>query len=157
MADWTTLKESIANIIKANGNQEITGQVLQGALTSIINNLGENATFAGIADKDTNPGVPDGPVVYLAVTEGIYSNFGNISIELGESVFLLWKDRAWIKRVTGFATQESVTSLSSESVKSTTVRLIDTSHTQAEIEAMMESGNYDPNTLYLTFEDEEDT
>lgn len=81
MANWTTLKAAIADVIKTNSNQEITGQVLQNTLNSIVNAVGENATFAGIATPATNPGVPDGPVFYIAKTIGAYSNFGN-NIEL---------------------------------------------------------------------------
>lgn len=62
MANWTILKEAIASVIKTNDNQEITGQLLQNALNNIITNVGENATFAGIATPTTNPGTPDGPV-----------------------------------------------------------------------------------------------
>ena len=76
MANWTTLKAAIANVIKTNGNQEITGQVLHNTLTGIVNVIGENATFAGIAMPNTNPGTPDGPVFYLASSNGTYSNFG---------------------------------------------------------------------------------
>ena len=78
MVNWTTLKEAIASVIKTNGNQEITGAVLQNALNSIINSVGENATFAGIATPSTNPGSPDGPVFYFAVSAGTYSNFNGV-------------------------------------------------------------------------------
>jgi hypothetical protein len=81
MANWTTLKASIANIIKTNGNQEITGQLLQNVLNSIINFVGENATFVGIATPATNPGVPDGPVFYFANAAGTYSNFDGIKLD----------------------------------------------------------------------------
>lgn len=80
MANWTTLKASIANIIKTNGNQEITGQLLQNALNSIINFVGENATFAGVATPATNPGIHDGPVFYFANAAGTYSNFDGIKL-----------------------------------------------------------------------------
>ena len=76
MANWTNLKAAIAEAITTNGNQEITGAVLQNTLNAIINTIGENATFAGIAIPSTNPGVPDGPVFYLAGVSGAYSNFG---------------------------------------------------------------------------------
>lgn len=81
MANWTTLKAAIANAIKTNGNQEITGAVLQNILNSIVNAVGENATFAGIATPSTNPGVPDGPVFYITSTPGLYSNFGGLNIK----------------------------------------------------------------------------
>ena len=83
MANWTTLKAAIANVIKTNGNQEITGAVLQNTLNSIVNAIGENATFAGIATPSTNPGTPDGPVFYIASEAGTYPNFGGITVVEG--------------------------------------------------------------------------
>lgn len=80
MANWSTLKAAIANIIKTNGNQEITGQLLQNVLNNIVSSVGENSTFAGIATPATNPGVPDGPVFYFANGPGVYSNFSSITI-----------------------------------------------------------------------------
>ena len=88
MAYWTTLKAAIANAIKTNGNQEITGAILQNTLNSIVNTIGENATFAGIATPTTNPGAPDGPVFYFASEAGIYSNFGGLELEKGLSVII---------------------------------------------------------------------
>ena len=77
---WDSLKNSISNVIKTDGNQEITGQVLQSTLNSIVDTVGENATFAGIATPSTNPGSPDGPVFYIAVQAGAYPNFGGITV-----------------------------------------------------------------------------
>ena len=111
MANWTTIKAAIANIIKTNGNQEITGQLLQNAISNIISSVGENATFAGIATPTTNPGTPDGPVFYIAAESGDYSNFGGINIEEGEATILEWDNSVWSKKVTGFATQEKLTEL----------------------------------------------
>ena len=95
MANWSSLKAAIAEVIKNNGNQEITGQVLQNVLKTIVSNVGANATYAGIAKPSTNPGVPDGPVFYLATEPGIYSNFG---IQSTNSLFIItnktgnWKE-----------------------------------------------------------------
>lgn len=97
MANWTNLKETIANVIKTNGNQEITGQVLQNTLTNIVNVVGKNATFVDVATPSTNPGVPDGPVFYIATTAGNYSNFGNIEVLKGETAILKWNNGTWTK------------------------------------------------------------
>lgn len=97
MANWTILKEAIASVIKTNGNQEITGQLLQNALNNIITNVGENATFAGIATPTTNPGAPDGPVFYIATTAGSYSNFGSLEVSKGETTILQWNNGTWTK------------------------------------------------------------
>ena len=107
MANWTILKTAIADVVRANGNQEITGPLLQGVLNSIVNAVGEHATFAGIAIPSTNPGVPDGPVFYLASKEGIYPNFG-LTINFGESAVFKWQEDSWVKLTTGFATTASV-------------------------------------------------
>jgi lysophospholipase L1-like esterase len=96
MANWSTLKAAVANIIKTNGNQKITGQVLQNTLNSIINTVGENATFAGIAIPSTNPGSPDGPIFYFANSVGVYSNFDGIELE-NPSLIVLYNNTngAW--------------------------------------------------------------
>ena len=69
--DWSTLKKAVASVIKTNGNQEITGQLLQNVLNNVISSLGKNATFVGVATFTTNPGLPDGPVFYMATNPGI--------------------------------------------------------------------------------------
>ena len=97
MANWTILKEAIASVIKTNDNQEITGQLLQNTLNNIITNVGENATFAGIATPTTNPGTPDGPVFYIATTAGSYSNFGSLEVSKGETAILQWNNGTWTK------------------------------------------------------------
>ena len=107
MTNWATLKAAIADVIKTNGNQEITGIVLQNTLNSIVNAVGENATFAGIAVPTTNPGAPDGNVFYLATEAGIYANFNGIEIATGEAVILEWRG-SWVKKTSGFATQQQL-------------------------------------------------
>lgn len=97
MANWTTLKAAIAGVIKTNGNQEITGTVLQNTLNSIVNAVGENATFAGVATPSTNPGMPDGPVFYLASQIGLYSNFNGLTVEIGEIAIFIYKT-SWQKQ-----------------------------------------------------------
>ena len=93
MANWTTLKKAIASVIKTNGNQEITGQLLQNVLNNIVSSVGENATFAGIATPATSPGTPDGPVFYIASQAGVYSNFGNTEID--NAGIFTWDGTSW--------------------------------------------------------------
>lgn len=106
--NWAILKNAISEVIRTNGAQEITGEVLQNILVSIVNTLGENATFAGAADESTNPGVPNGPVFYIAAGAGIYSNFGNIEISDGEIAILRWSNQVWSKEVSGFASHQGL-------------------------------------------------
>lgn len=114
MGNYEQLKQAVSDVIKANGNQEITGAILQNALLSIISTIGKNATFAGIATPTTNPGTPDGPVFYLASKTGTYSNFDGIVIE-NEAAILLYNGSAWVKEATGIALTESVLNLVAKS------------------------------------------
>ena len=91
MANWSTLKAAIAQIIKTNNNQEITGANMQSVLNNIIDNVGENATYAGIATPSTNPGVPDGNVFYIASEAGTYSNFNNLVLDAGNIGIFVYK------------------------------------------------------------------
>lgn len=93
MANYSNLKAAIAAAIKTNGNQEITGQVLQDVLTSMVSVIGANYTFAGVATPSTNPGTPDQNVVYFASQAGTYTNFGGIELPAGISL-LMWNG-AW--------------------------------------------------------------
>lgn len=94
MGDYTKLKAAIAGAIKANGNNEISGAIMQVVLNTIVSTVGANSTFVGIANKNTNPGTPDGNVFYIAYEAGKYVNFGGIQID--DSVFILQnKNDSW--------------------------------------------------------------
>ena len=110
MANWTILKAAVAEVIKTNGNQEITGAVLQNALNNIISNVGENASFAGIATPSTNPGTPDGPVFYITSESGTYSNFGGI-VNNGECLILKKNEDSWVSIETGIITNKKLSNL----------------------------------------------
>ena len=110
MAKWSDLKAAIAQIIKTNGNQEITGQLLQNVLFNIVSSVGENSTFAGIATATTSPGTPDGNIFYLAVEPGIYANFNGIELVDGEVAILEWKG-SWAKINSGIASSSKISEL----------------------------------------------
>lgn len=88
MGNYEQLKQAVSDVIKTNGNQEITGAILQNTLLSIISTVGYNATFAGIATPETNPGTSDQNVYYIAGTNGVYSNFNAIELnnEIGHTL-----------------------------------------------------------------------
>lgn len=123
MANWNNLKASVAEVIKTNGNQEITGQTLQGALNSIISNLGENANFAGMATPTTNPGVPDGNVFYFATQTGVYANFGGIELS-GALNILLYSKGVWsvINIITDILSKVNVLDFTGEGTTSITLK-----------------------------------
>ena len=87
MGNYEELKAAVVSVIKTNGNQEITGQVLQNTLTTLISQVGANATFAGIATPDTVPGTPDQNVFYIAGQSGVYANFGGYEVTKNAVVF----------------------------------------------------------------------
>lgn len=76
MANYASLKTAIQNVIKTNGNNEITGALLQQSLLAMVNSLGDGYQFVGVATPTTNPGSPDARVFYLAGISGVYSHFG---------------------------------------------------------------------------------
>lgn len=98
MANWIKLKKAIADVIKTNGNEEITGAIMQQTLIRIVDNLGGNAQFGGVAVPSTVPADTDGSVFYLASTQGTYPNFNNIEVDASEMA-VFTKDTAgtWVK------------------------------------------------------------
>lgn len=87
MGNYEELKTAVAAVIKQNGNEEITGQIMQNTLLSMISNIGANSTFAGVATPETAPGTPDQNVFYLAGTPGVYANFGGYELKQGIVMF----------------------------------------------------------------------
>lgn len=82
MANYASLKTAIQQVVKTNGNNEITGALLQQSLLAMIDSLGNGFQFIGIANISTNPGTPDQNVFYLA-GPGTYSNFGPATVPSG--------------------------------------------------------------------------
>ena len=93
MANFANLKAAINAVIKQNGQGEITGEVMNQVLTTMVNSLGDNYQFAGVATPSTNPGTPDQNVFYMATQAGTYTNFSAIVLQAGISI-LLW-DGSW--------------------------------------------------------------
>ena len=100
MANYENLKSAIQQVVKTNGNNAITGALLQQSLLAIINSLGAGYQFIGVATPTTNPGTPDKRVFYIASTAGTYSNFGGLEVTEDEVVVLTW-DSSWHKVPTG--------------------------------------------------------
>lgn len=75
MANYATLIAAIQSVITQNGNNEITGPILQQTLISVVNSLGSGYQFIGIATPETTPGTPDQKVFYIG-SAGTYPNFG---------------------------------------------------------------------------------
>lgn len=101
------LKAAIAAVVKANGNNEITGAKMQVVLNTIVSTVGANRTFVGIANENTNPGTPDGNVFYIAYKAGNYVNFqaveSNLTVKPGELAILYNGTKNWGKFVIGMS------------------------------------------------------
>ena len=95
---YENLKSAIKQAIKQNGNQEITGSLLQSTLLNIVNTLGAGYKFLGFATPSTVPPTSEeGNLLYFATTPGNYSNFrtstGNLVISTEENgIFFFTKN-----------------------------------------------------------------
>lgn len=88
MANYATLRADIAAAIQPNGNEDITGQVLQDVLLEMVDAL-VGYTLLGVAVPSLNPGTPDEDVAYLA-GPGTYPHFGGAVVPEGCVGLLLW-------------------------------------------------------------------
>lgn len=113
MANYATLKAAIAAAIKQNGNNEITGNLLQQQLLAMVNSLGAGYQYAGIATPAMNPGTPDQNVFYIASTAGTYANFDGLVLDDGEIAILKYNG-AWSKDSTGAASLEAIRTTNKE-------------------------------------------
>ena len=115
MSNYNTLKTTINANIKQNGNQEITGQILNSVLNQMVSTLGTGYQFAGVATLDpaTEPGTPDAKVFYIANGKGTYTNFGGLEV-MEDEVVVLYYDTEWHKVATGIASQTKLSELDKE-------------------------------------------
>ena len=107
MANYNDLITAIDSVIKTNNRREITGQLLQNVLNTMVGSLGENYQLAGFATPTTNPHQPDQNVFYVASQAGVYTQFDNIVLGDGIS-FLMWKNGAWTSQTISIVTQSWV-------------------------------------------------
>ena len=71
MSNYNNLKTAIQQVIKQNGKQEITGYILQSTLLAMVNSIGENYQYVGIATPELDPGSPDQNVMYITSQKGV--------------------------------------------------------------------------------------
>ncbi len=94
MSNYNNLISAIQSVIRANGNNEITGNILQSELISMVNTLGYGFQYMGVAQPSTNPGNPDAKVFYIAYVPGTYVNFGGITVT---GFCVLKYSSSWVK------------------------------------------------------------
>ena len=98
MSQYQAIKAATNAYIKTNGRQEITGAILNAVMIATIDSLGKFYQFVGVAVPDTEPGVIDQNIAYLASTPGEYTNLGGITIDAGEFVVIKF-DGEWKKEI----------------------------------------------------------
>lgn len=88
MGNYQNLKSSIAQVIRNNGNNQITGDILGNILALMVDSLGNGATFKGLAALNLNPGNPDSKVFYIATIAGTYRYFDNLQVTDEVAIFI---------------------------------------------------------------------
>ena len=94
---YENLKNAIKQVIKQNGNQEITGDLLQSTLLNIVNTIGADYKFLGFATPSTVPPTSEeGRLFYFASEAGEYPNFKesdeNEYVNIGPGVSIITKE-----------------------------------------------------------------
>lgn len=95
MAKYATLKAAVEAAIRTNGQQQITGQILQTQLVNMITSLGKYfQSFGGLATPAGSFTAGDESVTFLAVEAGTYTNFGGAVLD-GKTLHILAYDGDW--------------------------------------------------------------
>lgn len=88
--NYSQLKNAIAEVIRTNGNEEITGEVLQYTLLEMVSVLGKDYQFAGVATPQTEITERDDKVAWV-LGAGTYENFGiPFTVGVDEIAFVLY-------------------------------------------------------------------
>lgn len=99
MGNYSGIKQNVNTSIYENTNGDITGNVLNSMLQSIIDTLGTNANFMGMATPATVPAAAanvDGKQFYFATTAGTYNaNFGSTVINSGDLYMFYCDTSGW--------------------------------------------------------------
>ena len=120
MANYNSLKTAIKSAVDwNNNNNEISGNDVLSVLLAMVNSLGSDYQFVGVATPTINPGSPDQKVFYIANGKGTYTNFGGVKVTEDEVVILCW-DSSWHKVPTGIASQAKLSELDKKTMVSIT-------------------------------------
>lgn len=99
MADFQNLKTAIAEVIKQNGNEEITGDVLQYVLLEMVTALGGGQRFGGVINPESEPSATDGAMFYIG-GHGTYTNLAGISVTVSEGqIGIFMYNGTWSARI----------------------------------------------------------
>jgi len=96
MANYSGLRTTIDAGIRQNGNQEITGPLLNGVLNDMVSYLGMGYQFQGFVTPGMSGGSPDIRCFVFASEAGTYSGYGGYSVSAGETA-VFYYDTTWHK------------------------------------------------------------
>lgn len=113
---YDSLKSLVRQYINTNAENEITGQILQNVLITMIDELGAEYSIEGIATPTTNPGSLSGKAMYFASQAGTYTYFDGATLPLGIHL-LVYNGTSWSHQ-TFFAVDATPTSGSSNFISS---------------------------------------
>lgn len=134
MSNYNNLKTAIQQVIKQNGKQEITVDILQSTLLAMVNSIGENYQYVGIATPELDPGSPDQNVMYITSQNGLYANFNNLQVE--NEIAVLTFNGEWEKQT--IYRLEIINDVQSRA-----------SQVYENLAAIQASGETDPNKIYI--------
>ena len=98
MASYNELKALIDAYIYPNGVQAITGQILNGVLKAIVDQVGAGYNLMGVAHPSDDPGTPDAPSTWFAFEAGTYTDFGGVTVTAGELAIISSDGLSWTKQ-----------------------------------------------------------
>ena len=114
MNKYDALKNAVKNVIKNNGRQEITGDILQNILVRFVDTFGSDYNIKGLADANQMPDT-SAKCIYFATESGNYRNYGGLELHKGEVAMLVFDGGGWNKVLlvdtSGFVSSEYVTEI----------------------------------------------
>ena len=97
--NYQELKNAIIEVIRTNGNEEITGEVLQFTLLEMVSSLGKDFQFAGVATPQTAITERDDKVAWV-LGAGTYENFGiPFTVGVDEIAFVLYNGSYTVQKL----------------------------------------------------------
>ena len=101
--------------IKPDGSKQViypvtsTRAVYTTSNVTVDKVLSEGYRFGGIVLPTDSPSITDQRVFYGASVPGVYTSFGNIAVDSGEAIFLLYDGEHWEKGIFGGAGYSTLT------------------------------------------------
>lgn len=117
--DGSVVVNNTLSELDETSNKPVDSKGIASAIEAASNKLKERGyIYMGVATPATDPGVPDGPVFYLASTSGDYPNF-QLAIPSGVNYLcaFMWKENQWFNiKVANLGTPESTMYLEQGSI-----------------------------------------